>query len=63
MEKTLAINLKNFGPLDFLGKATARTNAIIVTELQSNFGFKKLDEIIHIYKKAREKANEIFQSV
>ena len=36
---------------------------LLVTTQQRNFVFKKIDEIIHIYKKTHEKADELFESV
>lgn len=36
---------------------------LLVTTQQRNFVFKKIDEIIHIYKKTLEKADELFESV
>ena len=35
----------------------------MVTWLQDNFAFKKIEEIIHIYKKILKKAYKLFQSV
>ena len=51
-----------------LCEATARNNAAIVSCMQGKlaevyFGFRKTEELIHIYKKIHEKSEERFQSV
>ena len=35
----------------------------MVTWLQDNFSFKKIEEIIHIYKEIMKEAYKLFQSV
>ena len=35
----------------------------LITRLQDNFGFQRIEEIILIYKGTREKTDELFQSV
>ena len=35
----------------------------MATWLQDNFAFKKIEEIIHIYKEILKKAYKLFQSV
>ena len=35
----------------------------LITRLQDNFGFQRIEEIINIYKGTREKTDELFQSV
>ena len=36
---------------------------LLVTFLQGNFRFRKIEEIIHMYKESRDEADKLFQSV
>ena len=36
---------------------------LLITFLQGNFRFSKIEEIIYMYKESRDKADKLFQSV
>ena len=36
---------------------------LLITFLQGNFRFRKIEEIIYMYKESRDKADKLFQSV
>ena len=65
MVNRLVITTNNFGHVVrfVCAKQLLEPMRLLVSCPQSNFIFKKIDEIIHIYKETREKADGLFQSV
>ena len=64
MSSRQVITIENFSPvISFVCAKQLLEPMRLVTRLQDNFEFKKIEEIIHTYNEIREKANELFQSV
>ena len=65
MANKLVITVKKFGHIvSFVGaKNLLESMGRLVTCLHGSFGFKKIEEIIHIYKETSERTDELFQSV
>lgn len=63
MANRFVITMKNFGHV--IGFAWAKQllepMQLLATQLQGNFGFRKIEEIIHIYKETDGKVDELFQ--
>ena len=44
-----------------LAKQLLEPMQLLATHLQGNFGFRKIEEMIHIYKETGGKVDELFQ--
>ena len=63
MANRLAITVKNLGHIISLvcAKQLLELMRSLVNYLQGNYGIKKIEDIIRVYKETHEKAAELFQ--